>query len=377
MEGGPVSQAISSNSGSKKISSLETPSNNTASIPHNPTASVAGTLVANDPNTPASTPRNPTASVTGTPVTNSPNTPTSTPLNPTASVTSAPVTNNPNTPTSTPRTPVASSTTNHSIVTPRTALSAPPTSTMFTFSAGVPYPTSRSKDSPIPSIELPETLPDGLRDGGTPKKLPIPAPYSGSLDTVQEVNRSPPEHGIAAFIFGESREPSPFTFRKMHNATPEPSQTTEYTTDIPGATGLPDNSTIEELAKKLASSDLKDTSVSMSNHPGGSNLVPGSSIVRERTAHSRYNVKDERPPNEPYFNEQFQKALQKGKHIAGRIKDTLKACELAEDRESHVYSMIETATELHNFDAPAVCTIGIVGDSGVGKASNYLGSNIS
>jgi hypothetical protein len=86
-------------------------------------------------------------------------------------------------------------------------------------------------------------------------------------------------------------------------------------------------------------------------------------------------VKDEIPPNEPYFNEQFQKALQKGKQIAGRIKDTLQACELAEDPESHVYGMIQTAAELHSFDSPAVCTIGIVGDSGVGKARSYLRSN--
>jgi hypothetical protein len=93
--------------------------------------------------------------------------------------------------------------------------------------------------------------------------------------------------------------------------------------------------------------------------------------------HGRYNVKDERPPNEPYFTEQFQRALQNGKYIAGRIKYTLQACELAEDRESHVFEMIQTATELHNFDAPAVCTIGIMGDSGVGKARSCLRSQIS
>jgi len=163
----------------------------------------------------------------------------------------------------------------------------------------------------------------------------------------------------------------------MHNATPEPSQTAEQRTYRSGAAELPDDLSMQQLAKKLASGNLNGTSSSMSSNSGTSHLMPGSNTTRERTARGRYDVKDEKPPNEPYFNEQFQKALQKGKQIAGRIRDTLQACELAEDRESHMYSIIETATELHRFDAPAVCTIGIVGDSGVGKAKSYLRSNLS
>jgi hypothetical protein len=80
----------------------------------------------------------------------------------------------------------------------------------------------------------------------------------------------------------------------------------------------------------------------------------------------KYNTNDETPPNEPYFNVEFQNALQKGKSVARRIADTLSTCELAQDRDSQVFSMIETANELRQFDAPSVCTIGIVGDSGVG-----------
>jgi hypothetical protein len=115
----------------------------------------------------------------------------------------------------------------------------------------------------------------------------------------------------------------------------------------------------------------------MSDYLGVSDLMSGSSTTRKGIVHGRYNVKDERPPNEPYFTEQFQRALQNGKYIAGRIKDTLQACKLAEDGESHVFEMIQTATELRNFDAPAVCTIGIMGDSGVGKARSCLRSQIS
>jgi hypothetical protein len=331
MDGGTLSQAFSSNLGSKKESSIESPSK-TAIL------------------TPSTSP----ASSTGTPVVNN--------LNTTAS---------------TPQTSMASSTTKRIIATPHTVLANPPTSAMFTFSAGLSNPSSKSKDSPVPSIELPGSLPAGSQNGAAPRTLPVPGPDLGSPDTLKEANRSPPEHENTTFRFGERSEPSPFTFRKMHNATPEPSQTAEQRTYRSGAAELPDDSSIQQLAKKLASSDLNGTSASMSSNSGTSHLMPGSSTARERTAHSRYDVKDERPPNEPYFNEQFQKALQKGKQIAGRIRDTLQACELAEDRESHVYSMIETATELHSFDAPAVCTIGIVGDSGVGKARSYLHSNLS
>ncbi len=332
MDGGTLSHSVSPNTGFENDQPPETPSIKTIFASHNPTPSAIGATVADSISSVAST----------------------------------------------TQTSVASSTTKHIIATPPTVSSTPPLSSVFTFSAGVSNSSSRSRDSPIPSIELPGTLPVGAQDGGTPRSLPVPGPYFCSLDTLKEANSSPPEHGVAAFHFGGGgRQPSPFTFRKMHNATPEPLQTLDHSTHITEGVELPDGSPVQQLAKKLAMSGLKDNSASTSNHSGSSKVEPGSTTARERTAYSRYDVKDEKPPDEPYFNEKFQMALQKGKHIAGRIRDKLQACELAEDRESHVYGMIQTAAELHSFDAPAVCTIGIVGDSGVGMAWSHPYSRFS
>jgi hypothetical protein len=298
-----------------------------------------------------------------------------TPNDPSASATSAQVANNPSTSVSTSQTPMVSLTTEPSIDTPDAPVPITPALPMFKFSGGAAKPSPRSRDFPIPSIELTDTLPVGWQDEATTKSLQGPAPHFGTIDTPNDVNRNSPEHDTDIFCFGESREASPFTFHKMHNATPEPSQSTDHFADKSEAgVGLLDDSEIQQMAKTLASSNIKDASISMSDYLGVSNLMSGSSTTRKRVVHGRYNVKDERPPNEPYFTEQFQRALQNGKYIAGRIKGTLQACELAEDRESYVFEMIQTATELHNFDAPAVCTIGIMGDSGVGKARSCLRS---
>lgn len=287
-----------------------------------------------------------------------------TPSNPTASTTDNQAAEISTNAASTSQTPMVSLPTEPVMATPHASISTPPTSSMLTYSTRLSKPPPQSKDFPIPSIELPDTLPDGAAT----ESLSVSPPYFSTTDTTRDSDRIPHEHQTNTFRFGEDREASPFTFRKMYNATPEPTEPVVRLTEKPGAAvDLMNELETQQLARTLASSNIKNTSISTSDSLGVSNWRPGSGTTRKRITHGRYSVKDERPPNEPYFSEQFQKALQKGKYIAGRIKDTLEACELAEDPESHVFEMIKTATELHNFDAPAVCTIGVMGDSGVGK----------
>jgi hypothetical protein len=251
--------------------------------------------------------------------------------------------------------------------TAKTQLFGPPSSKTFTFTPPVRNPYSASKDTPIPSIEVQEGSSHKSQDGEVPKFLASRIPYGTGSGILEEDKTGPPVQRLAAFRFGESKESSPFTFRKMHNATPEPPRIIDHSTFKLGHTASPIDPAIKQQGEKSTSGGLKASSAAMSGHSDASSLIPGSNVTQERIHHNRYDVKDERPPDEPYFDKQFQKALQKGKQIASKIKATLQECELAQDPESQIYGMIQTASELQNFDAPTVCTIGIVGDSGAGE----------
>lgn len=264
----------------------------------------------------------------------------------------------------------APSTPKQTVNMPNTQVFTPPSSTTFSFALHDLNPSSESKDIPLPSIEVPEGLQVKTQDGAIQGSNTSQTAYKADPSALGEANSDPPERELAAFRFGESKEPSPFTFRKMHNATPEPSRTDREIYSF-GAAEPSADSVIKQKGRRPANSDLKGSQVPTAGYTGTSNPIPRSNIVRETTQYGRYDVKDERPPNEPYFDEQFQIALQRAKNVAGKIKSTLQECELAKDEESQVYGMIKTADELQSFDAPAVCTIGIVGDSGVGKVKLY------
>lgn len=272
-----------------------------------------------------------------------------------------------NTPLLTPHSSMASANTAQTEKTPNTTSSTPQISMTSSFATQTSIPSIRSEDIPIRSIEPPATSPLGSQDGATPMTLPVPTSYYGGLDTLKEVNRSPPDKELYAFHFGESRETSPFTFRKMHNATSEPPRKVDHSASGFGPVELSGGPFPKQSAQMPASGSFKESLTSLPESSVASEYVPGSGVLRQGTNFNKYDVKDEKPPNEPYFNEQFQKAVKKGIDVAGRIKDILETCELAKDPESQVHGMLQTAEELQNFDAPAVCTIGIVGDSGNGK----------
>jgi hypothetical protein len=163
------------------------------------------------------------------------------------------------------------------------------------------------------------------------------------------------------------------TFRKIHNATPEPeaqqpssSQRIESVAAGAEAQGLLGIG-IQKLSIRQDAKVQESQPASRLEQRDLISSQTSSTDLRPESKSSRYNVKDERPPNEPYFDPEFQKALRNGKHVASRIENILQTCDLAEDPDSQVYGMIKSANELKSFDAPAVCTIGIVGDSGVGQ----------
>lgn len=210
-----------------------------------------------------------------------------------------------------------------------------------------------SNDYPIPSIESPRTpgsppidLLDALTLDARNGTLSPPAsstPASRSRDC-----RSP------SYSFGTGREPSPFTFRNLHNATPEP--TSQQTRDS------------EQAIPPGATQPIGHGNDVVTNSIGGT--PAGTANLPSEVKFATYNVRDEVPPKEPYFNPEFQKALERGSQVAGRIEKTLRTCDLAKDKESQIYGLMKDAKQLHKFATPAVCTIGMVGDSGAGKPSD-------
>ncbi|KAF4625419.1 hypothetical protein G7Y89_g12745 [Cudoniella acicularis] len=62
-------------------------------------------------------------------------------------------------------------------------------------------------------------------------------------------------------------------------------------------------------------------------------------------------------------------AMQEGREISGTLADLLSQSSLADNRESNIHQVLSLAEELRNYQSPVEFTIGLVGDSGVGKSS--------
>ncbi|KAL5315379.1 hypothetical protein ACEPPN_016246 [Leptodophora sp. 'Broadleaf-Isolate-01'] len=142
------------------------------------------------------------------------------------------------------------------------------------------------------------------------------------------------------------------TYRGLYNTTPEP-----------GAQHCGSSSPTISQQRLRNSASNSTTQFRSSSAPVES--APNNTPAATRP----YDVHDEPAPDTPYFNIEFQRGLRQAKVIAEQIADILETCELARDRDSQIYRMIQTANKIRRFVAPSICTIGIVGDSGVGKSS--------
>lgn len=97
------------------------------------------------------------------------------------------------------------------------------------------------------------------------------------------------------------------------------------------------------------------------NEPRGSvNLLSVSLPVRPMEPDSPPTVDGGR-------NECIADAVSAGKNISGFLADALKQSTLAGDEDSNLHQLVRRAEELCRYQSPVEFTIGLVGDSGVGK----------
>jgi len=95
------------------------------------------------------------------------------------------------------------------------------------------------------------------------------------------------------------------------------------------------------------------------SRPGGlSNPLHDSLPVRSTVSSSTANGE---------YNDRIQNAVSTGKHISGFLADALKQSTLANNEESNLHLVVTLAEELRNYQSPVEFTIGLIGDSGVGK----------
>lgn len=148
-----------------------------------------------------------------------------------------------------------------------------------------------------------------------------------------------------------------FTFRSLYNATAE------------STPGLSDRSSqpLTDANKESFSGQSQQSEACVK---GLSNRLQRLDIDACSGSGTKvfYDVKDEVPPSEPYFNSAFQEALKKGLRLAGKVAACLQQCDLTQKVDSDLHKLYRTAMELESFESPATRTIGIVGDSATGNA---------
>ena len=254
-------------------------------------------------------------------------------------------------------------------------LFTPQSSTTFSLKMLASSP-GLAPDVPIPSIESPTTSLFELPDTSIPGIRTSFNDYENVLDTLKEVNLRTPNNGSGHFQFGQEKELSPFTFRSLHNTTPEPTALVAQASEPNLFSGPGSGPGLSSRHNKFA--NISGTKQPAAVHTSANIVNPLATKLRASSAPAQptvanqalkqagYDTKNEIAPDKPYFDKDFQDALLKGKSVARQVGNVLDTCELARDRESQVFSMIQTANELSNFDAPSVCRIGIVGDSGAG-----------
>jgi hypothetical protein len=87
-----------------------------------------------------------------------------------------------------------------------------------------------------------------------------------------------------------------------------------------------------------------------------------------------YNLRTESLPDAPVYDSRLQDALRNTRQQLGRLYSVMENCPIISDQSSTLAVLAQQTEHLSQFDYPRTRTIGLVGDSGVGKyISRFLG----
>lgn len=73
-----------------------------------------------------------------------------------------------------------------------------------------------------------------------------------------------------------------------------------------------------------------------------------------------------------HVDQYAQNTVNEGKKISALLADVLKTSSVAGNAESNLQLVLSLAEELRNYQSPVEFSIGLVGDSGVGRLNNDL-----
>lgn len=213
-------------------------------------------------------------------------------------------------------------------------------------------------DTILPSVEVPDHQPSINTLSGSslpPSKTTVSTRLSSTLSW--DSSSRPPPQSTCSGVSSTKGYQGSFTFRSLYNATPEstPGLSDRSSQPLTGANkeyfsgqSRQSEACVQGLSNRLQRLDIDACSGS------------GDKVF--------YDVKDEVPPSEPYFDPAFQKALKNGLQLAGKVGACLQQCDLAQKVDSDLHKLFKTARELESFESPATRIIGIVGDSATGNA---------
>jgi hypothetical protein len=248
--------------------------------------------------------------------------------------------------------------------------SSPPAS--FTFEKR-PFVSPSSPDVPRQSIEHHDAVHTD-RDDTTI----FTPPGSSSPDTARRVSEVPSLSGN----FGDLRLASaiPCTEPQTCSTPPErasdaspapsiqvtlsPSKTNSTKTSHERADSVV-NGMANLRMSSSSSSSLSPTQEGLGHSPSPSRRRrSGSGVPRPP-----YRVEDEEPPPSLFHSQTIQQSLIDARAVVSRMAEALASSTMPQDESSSIRKFRQQALKLNEFQPPSSRTVGLVGDSGVGKSS--------
>jgi ABC-type glutathione transport system ATPase component len=252
--------------------------------------------------------------------------------------------------------------------------SSPPTT--FTFEKKRPSLSPSNSDVPRQSIEHHDAVQANRDDTPsttifTPLGSPSPS-VTRRASEVPSLNENLEHLRLASVVSEEEEQTCSTPLQRANDTSPAP---------FIQVTLSPSKSNSTETSPERADSVINGmanlrmrSSSSSSLSPGGGELRHSPSPPRRRRSGSgvprpAHRVEDEEPPPSLFHSQTIQQSLVDTRAVVSRMADTLASSTMHQDESSSIRKFRQQALKLGQFQPPSSRTVGLVGDSGVGKSS--------